>query len=68
MLKLDYFRYPLTPGDGRPIAPGETVTVDISVPLPGKGSYLLDWDMVSESVSWFSTIGLVPVRVQIEVS
>jgi SAM-dependent methyltransferase len=68
MLKLDYFRHPLTPGDGRPIAPGETVTVDISVPLPGKGSYLLDWDMVSESVGWFSTIGLVPVRVQIEVS
>ena len=68
MLKLDYFRHPLTPGDGRPIAPGETVTVDISMPLPGKGSYLLDWDMVSESVGWFSTIGLVPVRLKVDVA
>jgi len=68
MLNLDYFRHALTPGDGRPIAPGETVTLDISMPLPGKGSYILDWDLVSESVSWFSSIGLTPVRVKIEVT
>lgn len=67
LLNVDYFRHPLTPGEGRSIAPGETVTVDMSVPLPGKGRYILEWDLVSESVGWFSAVGLVPARVQIDV-
>jgi len=67
-LTQGYFRHALTPGDGRPIAPGETVTLDIRMPSPGKGSYLLDWDLVAESVAWFSSIGLAPVRVKLEVN
>jgi SAM-dependent methyltransferase len=68
MLNLGFFVQPLTPGDGRPIAPGETVRVDISMPLPPKGSYILEWDLVSASVGWFSSFGSTPVRVKIEVT
>lgn len=67
LIDLDYFRHPLTPGEGRSIAPGESVTVEVSMPVPGRGSYLLDWDLVAEAVGWFSTRGMVPVRVKIEV-
>jgi SAM-dependent methyltransferase len=67
MLNLDYFRHPLSPGEGRAIAPGETVRLEVTLPSPGKGTYLLDWDLVAESVGWFSTIGLVPIRTRLDV-
>ena len=68
LIDLDYGRFPLTPGEGRAIAPGETLTVELDVPAPPKGRYLLEWDLVAESVGWFSTVGLVPARVNVEVS
>lgn len=67
LLELDYFRHPLTAGDGRPIAPGETLTVEVRMPVPAKGSYIVEWDLVSEAVGWFSTVGLVPARVRLDV-
>lgn len=66
LISLDYGRYPLTPGEGRAIAPGETLTVELEVPAPAKGRYILEWDLVAESVGWFSAVGLVPPRVNIE--
>ena len=68
LLTFDYFRHSLTPGDGRPITPGETITLDISMPVPGKGSYVLEWDLVAESVGWFSSRDLLPVRTKMEVT
>ena len=67
LLNLDYFRHALTPGDGRRIAPGETVSLNIDVPVPSKGSYILEWDLVAESVGWFSSTASAPVRFKIEV-
>jgi SAM-dependent methyltransferase len=67
-LSWGYHRQPLLPGEGRAIAPGETLTVELRMPAPGKGTYLVEVDLLSESVSWFSTIALVPPRVRLEVT
>jgi hypothetical protein len=67
MLSQDYFRQPLTPGEGRPIAPEETLKFDVSIPPPSKGAYVLEFDLVSESVIWFSMNGSETVRLPIEV-
>ena len=60
-------RHALTPGDGRPVAPGETLTLDVKIPAPPKGSHVLEFDLVSEAVAWFATVGSEPARVNVEV-
>jgi hypothetical protein len=65
-LTLAYYRHPLS--DGRAIAPGETVTLDVQIPAPSKGSYILEFDLVSESVGWFAMGGSEPARVKIQVT
>jgi SAM-dependent methyltransferase len=62
MLKTDFFRAPLTPGDGRPLAPGESVMLDLRLPPLEKGDYILEFDLVSESISWFAINGSEVVR------
>jgi peptidoglycan hydrolase-like amidase len=52
----------------REIAPGESVSLNALVVAPAQpGSYLLQWDLLQENVSWFSARGVtgpvVPVRV-----
>lgn len=49
----DYFRAPLTPGEGVPIPPGDEVAFRARVPSPGPGSFDLEFDLVSEQVTWF---------------
>ena len=66
MLALGFFRHPLT-ADARPIAPGETVTLDVQIPAPSRGSYILELDVVSEDVAWFGTLGSHPVQTKIQV-
>jgi SAM-dependent methyltransferase len=57
----------LTPGEGRKIFPGETVTVDVELtPLPA-GSYVLEFDLVSNNICWFAMNDSVVVRVRAEV-
>lgn len=68
LLDLDFFRHPLTAGEGRTIAPGETVTLDVEIPSPSKGSYVLEFDLVSESVLWFAMGGTKAVRVRIQIT
>jgi SAM-dependent methyltransferase len=68
VLKLAYSLHPLTPGEGRPVAPGETVTLDLKLPPLTKGSYILEFDLVSESVSWFAYMGSQTVRIAVQVS
>jgi ubiquinone/menaquinone biosynthesis C-methylase UbiE len=63
-----YHWEPLTPGEGRPILPGETVEVVANVPpLPG-GSYTLEFDMVSNDVCWFAINGSPQPRISLSVS
>lgn len=68
LLNLDYFRNDLMPGEGREILPGETVEFVCEVPLPAKGKYTLQCDLVSEAVCWFEHNGAATVRLQIEVT
>jgi len=57
----------LTPGEGRKIFPGETVTVDVELnPLPA-GSYILEFDLVSNGICWFVMNDSEVVRVRAEV-
>ena len=67
-LTSGFFMHPLTEGDGRSIAPGETVTLEVRVPAPPKGSYILEFDLVSQSVAWFGTLGSQPVRIKVQVT
>jgi hypothetical protein len=67
MLNQDFSRHALTPGDGRPIAPGETVKLDIKLPALAKGRYILEFDLVSESVIWFAYTGSQVARIAVQV-
>jgi SAM-dependent methyltransferase len=42
---------------GGPIAPGEVVTLEGTVRMPGQDAFVLRLDMVSELVAWFSRLG-----------
>ena len=66
LLDIDYFRFHLTPREGRAIQPGETIELHVRVPMPPAGTYLLECNMVSEGVCWFDCGG-VPVRLPIKV-
>ena len=66
LLDIDYFRFHLTPGEGRPIQPGETIELQVKVPMPPAGTYLLECNLVSEGVCWFDCGG-APVRLPIKV-
>ncbi|HEY7786462.1 MAG TPA: class I SAM-dependent methyltransferase [Pyrinomonadaceae bacterium] len=57
----------LTEGEGRPIRPNESVDVEIRMPPLPKGDYILEFDMVSNDVCWFSLNGSPTVRVPLEV-
>lgn len=57
----------LTPGDGRAIAPAETVACDVNLPPLPPGDYVLEFDMVSNDVCWFALNGSPTVRVKASV-
>ena len=58
----------LTPGDGRTIAPDETVEFEVNVPTLPPGNYSLEFDMVSNDVCWFALNGSPTVRVAVKIS
>lgn len=67
LLQLGYVHAPLLPGAPRAIHPGETLSVDVEIPAPRRGEYLLEFDLVSEAVCWFGMHGhSQPVRKKIE--
>jgi SAM-dependent methyltransferase len=68
LLEHGYVRHPLTPGAGRTIAPGETVTLDLRIPKLPKGRHVLEFDLISRSVVWFSVMGVDTVRLPVEVN
>src|SRR6266404_3645653 len=67
LLDIDYFRYHLTPGQGRLIKCGEAVEFSVDVPMPRSGKYVLKCDLVSEFVRWFASVGSNEVHIPIEV-
>ncbi len=66
LLTADYlwFRQPVSEG---PVPPGESASFDASLPMSETGSYLLEFDLVSEQVSWFAVYGTRTVRLKVEV-
>lgn len=49
-------------------ATGETLTVDVSVPVNvAPGSYRLVFDIVEEGVTWLADLGILPPAVDVEV-
>lgn len=67
ILNPAFSRHALTPGDGRPVAPGETVKFDVELPPLAKGSYILEFDLFSESAGWFAYSGSQVVRIAVQV-
>jgi hypothetical protein len=57
----------LTPGEGRYLPPGETVTVVTEMPAPPPGRYVVELDMVSDGITWFGLNGSQTARVSLEV-
>lgn len=67
MLRNSYHWEALTPDEGRPIMPGETVAVEVNVPGLPVGRYVLKFDMVSYDVCWFGSNGSPQTYVSVEV-
>jgi SAM-dependent methyltransferase len=56
-------------GAGAGIAPGEQVTLDLDIPVPdATGDYVVEIDLVSELICWFSANGTAPAVVRLEVA
>ena len=67
VFRESYQWIPLTSGEGRKIFPGETVAMEVELsPLP-RGSYVLEFDLVSNNVCWLAINGSGVVRVGAEV-
>ena len=67
IVRHSYHWEPLTDGDGRPVAPGESVVREARVPAPAPGRYLLELDLVAANVIWFGINGSTTPRVELEV-
>jgi len=48
------------------IYPGDQVRLDVTVPLPTQGRFVIEFDLVAEGVSWFENLGSRPVRVTVQ--
>lgn len=64
LLDLDYERIAIPTGSTG-VPPGESVSFDFEVSVPGSGEYVLEFDLVAEGVCWFEHNGCrtVPVVV-----
>lgn len=67
IIDIDYFRYHLTSGEGREIAPDESIELALEVPMIRAGRYLLKCQLVSEFVCWFETVGSHAVIIPVEI-
>ena len=67
IVRHSYHWEPLTPGEGRTVAPGETVVREARVPAPAPGRYLLEFDLVAADVLWLGLNGSQTPRVALEV-
>ena len=67
VFRESYHWEPLTPNGGRVIKPGETVEFIVTLPALPRGSYTIEFDMVSNNVCWFAVNGSQVARVEVEV-
>jgi SAM-dependent methyltransferase len=63
LVELDYARTVLP----RPLAPGEEVTFDFTLPPLHPGRWVVELDCVAERVAWFAQVGSQATRVEIDV-
>jgi SAM-dependent methyltransferase len=63
LVELDYARTVLP----RPLAPGEEVTFDFTLPPLQPGRWVVELDCVAERVAWFAQVGSTATRLEIEV-
>jgi hypothetical protein len=50
------------------VAPGESVELQVAVPLPAEvGRYVVELDLVDENVAWFGQTGSATTRLEVEV-
>jgi SAM-dependent methyltransferase len=66
LLERDYSRHLLTE-DARPVKPGDALSFKTTLASAKQGSYVLEFDLVSEWVCWFEANGSQTVRVEFEV-
>ena len=62
LINPDFLRFPFE----KNILPNQKVTRTLSITLPVQGKYRLEFDLVSEYISWFEALGSRPVSVIIE--
>lgn len=67
MIDYEFFRTSLTPGVERPVTPGEEIEIPLRIPVPPRGAYVLDFDLVSEWICWFSATGVPTAKAEIEI-
>jgi ubiquinone/menaquinone biosynthesis C-methylase UbiE len=67
LFRHSYHWEALTPGEGRPIPPNETVEIEVNIPPLPKGHYHLEFDMVSCDICWFALNGSQQARIALEV-
>jgi hypothetical protein len=65
--RQSYHWEPLTPGEGRPILPKESVSLDVNIPALETGNYILEFDMISNDVCWFALNGSPTVRISAQI-
>lgn len=63
LLELDFSRHPF-PED---VLPGQTVRITALLQFPAKGDFTVAFDLVSEGISWFETLGSEPKSIHIRV-
>ena len=68
VLRHSYHWEAVSPGDGVPVMPNQKVKFGVTLPPLPSGSYILEFDMVSNDVAWFAQNGSRTFRVLLEVS
>jgi SAM-dependent methyltransferase len=64
----DFLRHPLSKADEDGIWPGQEVTFDVVLPvIAERGRYRIEFDLVSEYVTWFQANGSQTVPLDLEV-
>jgi 2-polyprenyl-3-methyl-5-hydroxy-6-metoxy-1,4-benzoquinol methylase len=66
LLGRDYSRHLLTE-DAQPVKPGDVLSLETTLASPKQGSYVLEFDLVSEWVCWFEANGSQTVRLEFDV-
>ena len=67
LFRHSYHWEALTPCEGRPIPPNETVEIEVNIPPLPKGHYRLEFDLVSCDVCWFALNGSQQARIAVEI-